>query len=42
MCVERPHSHRGTPITIKNHQIGPHNSKTVKNYENNQGYAART
>ena len=25
----------GTPITIKNHQIGPHNWKTFKDYENN-------
>ena len=28
-------------MIIKNHQIGPHNWKTAKNYEINQGYAAR-
>ena len=33
--VEKRHPQWGTPITIKSHQIGPHNWKTVKNYENN-------
>ena len=39
--VERPHPQWGIPITIKNRQIGPHNWKTVKNYENNQDYTTR-
>ena len=39
--VVRPHPQCGTLIAIKNHQIGPHNWKTVKNYEKNKSYAAR-
>ena len=39
--VERPHPQWGIPITIKNRQIGPHNWKRVKNYENNQDYTTR-
>lgn len=31
--AERPHSILGTFITTKNHQISPHNLKTVKTYE---------
>ena len=39
--VVKPHPQCGTLIAIKNHQIGPHNWKTVKNYEKNKSYAAR-
>ena len=28
--------------TDNNHQIGPNNWKTVKSYENNKGYTARS
>ena len=39
--VERLHPQWGILITIKNHQVGLHNWKTVEKYGNNQGYTVR-
>ena len=39
-CRKAAPTVRHTKI-IKNHQIGPHNWKKVKNYENKQSYTAK-